>query len=194
MPTQERFQNMLLSDQEIETFIQGRQISITPFHPECLNPASVDLTLHPVIRTPALLTERIDVADVPEGYTEAWEMPEEGHRLDPGDFILASTCEVIELPDDIVARVEGKSSIGRLGVAVHVTAGYIDPGFKGQVTLEIANLAPWSIVLRPHMRIAQIAFTRMSAPSARPYNEVGSYREQIGPTESRFRYVVPTSA
>jgi dCTP deaminase len=189
---------MLLADQEIQTLVEGRQIGITPFHPECLNPASVDLTLHPVIRIPSVLTEYIDVASVPEGYTEPFDMvssidgQEDGWRLDPGDFILASTTEVIELPDDITARVEGKSSIGRLGMAVHVTAGYIDPGFRGQVTLEIANLAPWTIRIRPHMRIAQIAFTRMSEPAARPYNEVGHYSGQVGPTESRYRYKVPT--
>lgn len=183
---------MLLSDGEIETLIEGKQIGITPFHRECLNPASVDLTLHPVVRIPGLLTEHIDVAAVPENYTEPWEMDESGYRLDPGDFILASTSEIIELPDDLVARVEGKSSIGRLGVAVHVTAGYIDPGFRGQVTLEIANLAPWAVTLRPHMRIAQIAFTRMQDPAAEPYGAVGHYSGQLGPTESRYRYVVPT--
>lgn len=182
---------MLLSDGEIQTLIEGKQIGIAPFHPECLNPASVDLTLHPTIRVPNILTEHIDVAAVPEGYTDLVTMGESGWRLDPGDFILASTTEVVELPDDLVARVEGKSSIGRLGLAVHVTAGYVDPGFRGQVTLEIANLAPWSILLRPHMRIAQIAFTRMQEPSLAPYGQVGHYANQVGPTESRYRYVVP---
>lgn len=186
---------MLLADTEIDTMVQAGHIGITPYHRECLNPASVDLTLHPSIRVPSLLCEYIDVAEVPENYTEPYEMDlERGYRLDPGDFILASTSEVIHIPDDLVARVEGKSSIGRLGIAVHVTAGYIDPGFKGQVTLEIANLAPWSILLRPHMRIAQIAFTRMSVPSAKPYDQVGHYASQLGPTESRYRYVVPATA
>lgn len=183
---------MLLPDHEIETMVRGGAIGITPFHPECLNPASVDLTLHPAIRVPSLLCEHIDVAEVPEGYSDPYFMDEHnGYRLDPGDFILASTSEIVHIPDDMVARVEGKSSIGRLGMAVHVTAGYIDPGFKGQVTLEIANLAPWSIVLRSHMRIAQIAFTRMSSPSASPYSAVGHYTDQLGATESRFRYKVP---
>lgn len=183
---------MLLSDHEITTMVEGRHIGIAPFHPECVNPASVDLTLHPMLRVPSILCEQIDVADVPEGYTDPQEIhPDLGYRLDPGEFVLASTTEVIDLPDDITARVEGKSSIGRLGIAIHVTAGYIDPGFRGQVTLEIANLAPWSIVLRPHMRIAQIAFTRMSAPAEQPYGKVGHYAGQVGPTESRYRYVVP---
>lgn len=184
---------MLLSDQEIEVLVEGKQIGITPYRPECLNPASVDLTLHPTIRVPNILCDMVDVEEVQEGYTQVHEMDEDGYVLDPGDFILASTCEVVELPDDLVARVEGKSSIGRIGVAVHVTAGYVDPGFRGQVTLEIANLAPWSVRLRPHMRIAQIAFTRMSEPAAKPYGDVGHYAGQVGPTESRYRYVVPTS-
>lgn len=168
--------------------IRGGAIGITPYRPECLNPASVDLTLHPKVLVPSVLTEYIDVAEVPEGYTEPYEMCERGYRLDPGDFILASTTEFIELPNDLVARVEGKSSIGRLGIAIHVTAGYIDPGFKGQVTLEIANLAPWSVLLRPNMRIAQIAFTRMSSPSDEPYANTGHYQGQVGPTESRYKY------
>lgn len=183
---------MLLSDHEIDTMVRGGAIGIAPYHPECLNPASVDLTLHPSIRIPSILTEYIDVADVPENYSEPYLIHDQvGYRLDPGDFILASTAEVVHIPDDLVARVEGKSSIGRLGVAVHVTAGYIDPGFKGQVTLEIANLAPWSILLRPHMRIAQIAFTRMSAVAAKPYDQTGHYSGQTGPTESRYRYAPP---
>lgn len=184
---------MLLADSEIETLVLARQIGIAPFHPEHVNPASVDLTLHPTIRVPNILCDMIDVEEVQEGYTEVFEMPEDGFVLDPGDFILASTTEIIELPDDITARVEGKSSIGRIGVAVHVTAGYIDPGFKGQVTLEIANLAPWSVRLRPHMRIAQIAFTRMSAAATKPYGQVGHYAGQVGPTESRYRFLSPVA-
>lgn len=179
---------MMLSDREIRTLIQGKEIGYTPFDEKFVNPASVDMTLSPMVRLPNYLTDWIDVADVQPDHTELHEMDAEGGlRLDPGDFILACTNESVELPDDIVARVEGKSSIGRLGLAVHITAGFIDPGFAGQITLEVANLAPWAITLRPNMRIAQIAFQRMSEPAHDPYGGVGHYQGQNGPTESRYR-------
>lgn len=178
----------MLSDGEIATLIHGRGIGYEPYDAKYLNPASVDMTLSPLVRLPNYLTDWIDVVDVQPDHTELHEIDAEGGlRLDPGDFILACTNESVELPDDIVGRVEGKSSIGRIGLAVHITAGFIDPGFSGQITLEIANLAPWSITLRPNMRIAQIAFQRMSEPSINPYGGVGHYQGQTGPTESRYR-------
>ena len=188
---------MMLADHEIQTMIDGKHIGYTPYDERFLNPASIDMTLHPLIRLPRhahvsnYVYPTIDVAEVPEGHTEPFELGslggDGGYRLDPRQFILACTNESVVIPSDLVARVEGKSSIGRLGLAVHITAGFIDPGFEGQITLEIANLGPWPIILRQDMRIAQIAFSRMSSPSAKPYGQTGHYMSQEGPTESRFR-------
>ena len=158
----------MLADHEIDTLIQHKQIGYTPYDERFLNPASVDMTLHPIIRLPKHLGlsshshPTLDVAEIPEGHTEPFDISTYGtYRLDPGKFMLACTNESVDIPSDLVARVEGKSSIGRLGLAVHITAGFIDPGFAGQITLEIANLGPWPIVLHQDMRIAQIAFSRM---------------------------------
>lgn len=182
---------MMLSDGEIATLIEGKGIGFLPYDEKYLNPASVDMTLHEVIRRPQMngydFYPEVDTRAVEPGHTVPWVMSSSGYVLEPGDFILACTNEIVTLPDDIVARVEGKSSIGRIGLAVHITAGFIDPGFEGQITLEVANLAPWAIRLHPNMRIAQIAFQRLSAPAVEPYGAVGHYMGQSGPTESRFR-------
>lgn len=184
---------MILSDREIRTGIEGKWIGHEPFDPALINPASMDMRLADVIRVPRgvghshFAFPEIDTWAVREDHTYPWYIPADGYVLKPHGFILASTAETVTLPDDIVARVEGKSSIGRIGLAVHITAGFIDPGFCGQVTLEIANLAPWPIRLHAGMRIAQIAYQRMHEPSERPYGEVGHYQGQEGPVESRFR-------
>lgn len=184
----------MLADQEIRTMIEGKHIGFAPYDDAYLNPASIDMTLSPLIRLPrhyglsSISYPSLDVADIPEGHTDPFDMSATGiYRLDPGNFMLACTNETVIIPDDLVARVEGKSSIGRLGLAVHITAGFIDPGFEGQITLEIANLGPWAIWLHQDMRIAQIAFTRMSAPAEKPYGQTGHYQGQSGPVESRFK-------
>ena len=117
----------------------------------------------------------------------ARELQEHGYTLQPGGFVLAETAETLRLPPDLAARVEGKSSLGRLGLVVHMTAGYIDPGFYGVVTLEICNLNPvHPIVLRPGMAIAQVAFTVLTAPVRHLYGERGNhYQHQVRTTESR---------
>lgn len=182
----------MIPDHAIEAMILDGKIGYTPYAPALLNPASIDMTLHPQIRRPAKDRYgryfRIDMAQVHPDHTEPREMMPypSGYALEPGEFILACTNEKVHLPDDVLARVEGKSSIGRVGLAVHITAGFIDPGFKGSVTLEVANLSPWTIILYPDMRIAQIAFMAMDSPSRRPYQMTGHYQGQEGPTESRY--------
>jgi len=178
---------MLLCDTDIKEYVKQRLIGFDPFDESLVNPASVDMTLASEYRRPASHTSYLDVKQIEPDHT--YVLNSDVIDLQPGRFILATTRERLTLPDDIVARVEGKSSIGRLGLAVHITAGYIDPGFDGQVTLEIANLGPWTIALREGMRIAQVAFQTMTHPSEKPYGSggVGHYQGQSGPVESRYK-------
>jgi len=169
-------------------------IFIDPFHGDQLNPASYDLTLHPVIRVsemPAAFGdgEPVDLAALKPNHTVEWVIDGDCgyYDLQPGEFILGSTYEYVGIGDEVVARVEGKSSLARLGMAVHVTGGFIDPGFDGQITLEIVNLFPRALRIYPGMRIAQIAFQSVQDQVERSYRELGSYQNQRGPTESRYR-------
>jgi len=177
---------MLLSDGAIRSALAMGEIDVCPFVQENLQPASLDLTLDSTYRVPRLDVGCIDVAEVPEGHTrelcDDFVIP-----LEPGDFILACTREVVRLGPAYAARVEGRSSIGRLGVQIHTTAGFIDPGFEGQITLEITNVAPWEVHLRPGMRIAQLAVMRMWGTPLADYSAKGHYQGQRGPTESRFK-------
>lgn len=181
----------MLCDHQIIEAVESGRLKIAPFDPARVQPASVDLTLDYYVRVPRLYPGHeagIDVADVPADHTALMKLTEDGWVMKPGDFLLASTVERVALPLDLSARVEGKSSLGRLGLAVHITAGFIDPGFAGQITLEIANLSPWEIRLRRDMPIAQLALTPMSGIPTRPYGEAGNrYQGQVGPTESRYR-------
>lgn len=177
---------MILADLEIESYIESGIIGLEPFDARRLQPTSVDLTLDSLIRVPEhRVADEIDVAAVPEGHTLLTEIPNEGHVMYPGDFILASTCERVRLPNFLAARVEGKSSVGRLGLAIHITAGFIDPGFDGNVTLEMYNFAPWAIRLRVGMPIGQICFMACTEPR-KDYSQTGHYQGQQGPTESRY--------
>jgi dCTP deaminase len=179
---------VLLSDKGITDAIALGQVAVVPFDQSRLQPASIDVTLHPMIRVPDPLRQEVDVQWVPEDHTYLQEIDErDGYLLDPGEFILASTSERIVLDTWHAARAEGLSSLGRLGLAVHVTAGWIDPGFEGNVTLEIVNHASWSVRLRRGMRIAQFAFFRMDSRSMWPYYIKGHYMLQKGPVESRYR-------
>src|SRR5690349_18487035 len=196
----------MLVDFQIRRALEDGYASITPFDEGRLGPASYDVTLGKEIRTPVSLPHwamEIDPhrpekeppphwAQVhmkqPERTSLSTLSPDNGYLLEPGAFILACTAERITLSREMVARVEGKSSLGRLGIAVHITAGFIDPGFKGQVTLEIKNLGPWSIVLRPGMPIAQLAFEQVER-AEQSYGDSGHYQGQAGPTESRYRFL-----
>lgn len=178
----------MLCDYQITDAIESGRLMIAPFDPERVQPASIDLTLDHFVRIPRSGTDEIDTARVPEDHTILAKIPEAGLVMEPGEFLLASTVERIELPLDLSARVEGKSSLGRLGLAVHITAGFVDPGFAGQITLEIANLFPRPIRLHRGMPIAQLALSPMSGLPRRPYGKAGNhYQGQIGPTESRYR-------
>jgi dCTP deaminase len=175
----------MLSDFEIKKGIETGLIGIRPFNELQLQPVSYDLTLHPVVRVPDPYVTRVNPFEGSWPYSYTIKRQAADTILRPGDFLLASTAETVHLDPTIAARVEGKSSLGRLGVAVHITAGFIDPGFVGQITLEVKNVSSWEIPLQPGMRIAQIVFDQVSAPEA-DYSKKGHYQGQQGPTESRY--------
>ena len=180
---------MVLSDRTIREELDSRRIVIDPLGDGCIQPASVDLRLDMDLLEWEPDYSFIDVRGDLDGLTREAHIPDPApYILEPGQFILASTMESVELPDDIVARLEGKSSLGRLGLLIHSTAGYVDPGWKGQLTLEISNVANARIALYYGMRISQISFLRLTTPAERPYgsSSLGSkYQGQMGPTASR---------
>src|SRR5436190_7103641 len=182
---------MILSDRDIREHIESGRITIDPFDPGCLQPSSVDLHVDSQFRVFANSRYPfIDVrAEMPD-LTELVEVkPDEPFILHPGEFVLGSTLERVVLPDDLVARLEGKSSLGRLGLLIHSTAGFIDPGFDGHVTLELSNVANLPITIYHGMKIGQISFVQLSEPAEKPYGsgDLGSkYQGQMGPTPSRY--------
>jgi len=185
---------MILSDGDIRERLEQGELELEPIRDpdQQFQPASVDLRLGQefvVYNLPHVSC--IDTADpaTTEGYTETVRVDEgDGFILHPGEFVLGSTLEWVRLPDDLVARVEGRSSIGRLAVVVHATAGFIDPGFEGRITLELSNLGRVAVKLYPGMRISQLVFHEMTRPADRPYGpERGSkYFGQEGPVASRI--------
>ena len=182
---------MVLADRTIRRLLDEERIEIDPYDPELLQPSSVDVRVDRFFRV--FHNARypfIDVKEPQEDLTELVEM-EDGAPfiLHPGEFALASTLERIRLPDDLVARLEGKSSLGRLGLLIHSTAGFIDPGWDGHVTLELSNVANLPITIYPEMKIGQLSFVQLSEPAETPYGtgELGSkYQGQQGPTPSRY--------
>jgi dCTP deaminase len=193
---------VLLSDRDIRAEIAAGRVGLDPFDVTLLQPSSVDLRLDRHFRTfnnhaythidPALQQDDLTRMVEPPG-------PDEAFVLHPGEFVLGSTYEVISLPDDIAGRLEGKSSLGRLGLLTHSTAGFIDPGFSGHVTLELSNVANLPIRLWPGMKVGQLCLFRLSSPAEHPYGSpvYGSrYQDQRGPTPSRsfvnFRRGLPT--
>ena len=182
---------MILSDRDIRTEIEAGHIVIDPFDAACIQPSSVDLHVDSQFRVFANSRYAyIDVREEMPDLTELVEVkPDEPFILHPGEFVLGSTLERVALPDDLVARLEGKSSLGRLGLLIHSTAGYVDPGWKGNLTLELSNVANLPIALYYGMRIGQISFFKMSSAVERPYGspELGSkYQGQSEPTASAF--------
>ena len=182
---------MILSDRSIKEQLAAGRLVIEPFDPTLVQPSSADLRLDR--RFLVFRNTRRAYLDVKERADDLMETVEpEGDEpivLHPSEFILGSTVEVVTIPDDLVARLEGRSSVGRLGIVIHSTAGYIDPGFSGQITLEIANLANIPVRLYPGMRIAQISFARMTTPADTPYGRRGlgsKYQGQGAPTPSRL--------
>jgi dCTP deaminase len=182
---------MVLSDRTIKEELAKGRIVINPLDPENIQPASVDLCMDR--RLLVFRNTRRPYIDVRERMDDLTEMIEiegdEAFTLHPGEFVLASTVEHIEVPGDLVARLEGKSSLGRIGLVIHSTAGYVDPGWKGRLTLELTNIARIPITLYQNMKIGQISFLRLTTPAERPYGSesLGSkYQGQTEPTASRY--------
>jgi len=181
---------VLLSDRDIRAEIDSGRVELEPFDEAMIQPSSVDVRLDRFFRV--FENHRYPHIDPAEDQPELTQPVEpEGDKpfiLHPGEFVLGSTYEIVTLPDDVAARLEGKSSLGRLGLLTHSTAGFIDPGFSGHVTLELSNVATLPIKLWPGMKIGQLCFFRLSSPSEHPYGseKYGSrYQGQRGPTPSR---------
>ena len=181
---------MLLSDRDLRAEIAASRVALEPFDPGMIQPSSIDVRLDRYFRVfENHRYPHIDPAEEQADLTRLVEAePDEAFILHPGEFALASTYEVITLPDDIAGRLEGKSSLGRLGLLTHSTAGFIDPGFSGHVTLELSNVATLPIKLWPGMKIGQLCLFRLTSPAEHPYGSAvyGSrYQGQRGPTPSR---------
>jgi len=182
---------MVLSDATIARLLADGRIEIDPYDEALLQPSSVDVRVDRLFRV--FHNNRYPFIDVKVEQAELTELVEvDGEHpfvLHPGEFVLGSTLERVRLPDDLVARLEGKSSLGRLGLLIHSTAGFIDPGWNGHVTLELSNVANLPVTIYPEMKIGQISFVQLSEPAAMPYgsDELGSkYQGQRGPTPSRY--------
>lgn len=181
---------MLLSDRDIKSEIDKGRVVLEPYDLNMIQPSSVDVRLDRLFRTfENHKYAHIDPAEnQPELTREVAVEDQDPFILHPGEFVLGSTYEVITLPDDIAGRLEGKSSLGRLGLLTHSTAGFIDPGFSGHVTLELSNVATLPIKLWPGMKIGQLCLFRLESPAEHPYGSAvyGSrYQGQRGPTPSK---------
>ena len=182
---------VVLSDRTIREEIESGRIVIDPFEPANVQPSSVDVRVDRQFRV--FQNHRRGIIDVRENTEDLTELVttdgEEPFILHPGEFVLGQTLERVSLPDDLVARLEGKSSLGRLGLLIHSTAGFVDSGFSGNLTLELSNVANLPITIYHGMPIGQLSFMRMDGPVDRPYgsDETGSkYQGQAEPTPSRF--------
>jgi dCTP deaminase len=181
---------MLLSDRDIRAALDAGRLGIDPFDSAMVQPSSIDVRLDRFFRVfnnarythidPALQQDDLTTLVEPAG--------EEPFVLHPGEFVLGSTLEIVRIPDDLAARLEGKSSLGRLGLLTHSTAGFVDPGFSGHITLELSNVANLPITLWPGMKIGQLCLFQLTSPAEHPYGSAvyGSrYQDQRGPTPSR---------
>lgn len=181
---------MLLSDRDITAEIEAGRVGVEPYEPGMIQPSSIDVRLDRWFRVfenhrYPHIDPSVEQPDLTRLLEPAGEEP---FVLHPGEFVLGSTYEVVSLPDDVAGRLEGKSSLGRLGLLTHSTAGFIDPGFSGHITLELSNVATLPILLYPGMKIGQLCLFRLSSPALHPYGseKYGSrYQGQRGPTPSR---------
>jgi dCTP deaminase len=181
---------VLLSDRDLLTEIDNKRVAVEPFDIEMIQPSSIDVRLDRMFRVfenhkYPHIDPSIEQADLTRLIEPDGDDP---FILHPGEFVLGSTLEVVSLPDDLAGRLEGKSSLGRLGLLTHSTAGFIDPGFSGHITLELSNVATLPIKLFPGMKIGQLCLFRLSSPADHPYgsDKYGSrYQGQRGPTASR---------
>ena len=188
-PRQGSHATSVISDKSIREEIEAGRLVIEPWDERFLQPASVDLRLgreFRVFRNYRLAY--IDVKQEMESLTELISMDGDiPFILHPDEFVLAVTRERVEVPDDLVGRLDGKSSLGRLGLIVHSTAGFVDPGFKGRLTLELRNISNLPITLYYDMPVSQISFVRLTTPAEKPYGSDGSkYQGQEGPQSSRY--------
>jgi dCTP deaminase len=181
---------VLLSDKDILAQIEAGRVACEPYEPKMIQPSSIDVRLDKFFRV--FENHKYEVIDPSKEQSELTREIEVGNDehfiLHPGEFVLASTYEVVTLPDDIAGRLEGKSSLGRLGLLTHSTAGFIDPGFSGHITLELSNVANLPVKLFPGMKIGQLCLIKLSSPAQNPYGSAvyGSrYQGQRGPTASR---------
>jgi dCTP deaminase len=177
---------VVLSDRSIREQLAAGRLVIDPWDEEMLQPSSVDVRVDADFRVfHNNRRAHIDVKEPNDDLTEVVSITDgEAFILHPGEFVLGSTLERVALPDDLVARLEGKSSLGRLGLLIHSTAGYVDPGFDGMITLELSNVARLPISIYPGMPIGQISFQQLTTPVDRPYR--GKYQGQRGPTASSY--------
>jgi dCTP deaminase len=184
---------VILSDRTLREQLAAGRIVIDPLDESLIQPSSIDVRISNLFRvfrnhTRGVIDVKQDMVDL----TELVEIPDDGDDhfiLHPGEFVLGSTYERVAVPDDLVGRVEGKSSLGRLGLLIHSTAGFIDAGFDGHITLELANVASLPITLYPRMKIGQVSFMQMTTPADNPYGSGASgskYQGQRGPTPSRY--------
>jgi dCTP deaminase len=181
---------VLLSDRDIRAELDAGRLGIEPLDPALIQPSSIDVRLDSLFRV--FNNTRYTHIDPKQRQDELTSLvePDEGEPfvLHPGEFVLGSTLEICSLPDDLAGRLEGKSSLGRLGLLTHSTAGFIDPGFSGHITLELSNVANLPITLWPGMKIGQLCLLRLTSPAEHPYGSAGvgsKYQGQRGPTPSR---------
>jgi dCTP deaminase len=181
---------VLLSDRDIKAEIDGGRVRLEPYDEAMVQPSSIDVRLDKYFRL--FDNHKYPFIDPAEDQPELTRLIEvergEPFILHPGEFVLSSSFEIVTLPDDLAARLEGKSSLGRLGLVTHSTAGFVDPGFSGHVTLELSNVATLPIKLWPGMKVGQLCFFRLSSPAENPYGSARSgsrYQGQRGPTASR---------
>lgn len=182
---------MILSDRSIKEALDAKRIIIDPLDMSCIQPSSIDVKVSNLFRvfrnhTAGTIDVKRDLTEL----TELVEIDQDGvFMLHPGEFVLGSTLERIGLANDLVGRVEGKSSLGRLGLLIHSTAGFIDAGFDGHITLELSNVANLPITIYPSMKIGQVSFMTMTTPAEKPYGYGASgskYQGQRGPTPSQY--------
>ncbi|MCU1367882.1 MAG: deoxycytidine triphosphate deaminase [Ilumatobacteraceae bacterium] len=182
---------MILSDRTLRDEIAAGRIIIEPLDDNCIQPSSIDVKVGNLFRvfrnhTTGIIDVKMDLEDL----TELVTIAEDGvFMLHPGEFVLGSTLERIGVPNNLVARIEGKSSLGRLGLLIHSTAGFIDAGFDGHITLELSNVASLPITIYPGMKIGQVSFVQMTTPADNPYGSGArgsKYQGQRGPTPSRY--------
>jgi dCTP deaminase len=183
---------MVLSDHTIKEEIARGRIVVEPLHPECIQPASIDVHLDNKLlvfktwRPPFYIDVKQRIDNLSEPVEIRQDKP---FLLNAGEFVLASTLESITIPDDIVGRLEGKSSLGRIGLLIHSTAGYVDPGWHGNLTLELSNVAKLPVTLYYKMAIGQISFLRLTSPVDKAYGSAGlgsKYQGQTEPTTTRY--------